>query len=183
MLSTWISTIRLCQSVVAVALVAGIAGSAWAEDGGKWRGRAVLVVTSDKMVKVADKTDHEVDLSELDGVIFSEGDKPFLDKARYQVVNLFDSGGMVSGGYKTFTAGDGSQAIAQYQVTGGSWPAFMGKWSFISGTKKYQGISGSGTFTSPGYQTPQRGMSWKATIRFRSAAPANLRVQGESTGL
>jgi hypothetical protein len=145
--STLIAARRLCGFLVAITLIAGLVGeSAWAGEGGKWRGRAVLVVTTNKAVKVADKADHEVSLTELDGLIFSEGDKPFLDKARYQVVDLEDGSGLVSGGYKTFTAGDGSQVIAQYQVTGGTWPNFNGKWSFVAGTNKYRGISGSGIF-------------------------------------
>jgi hypothetical protein len=145
--ATWMATARLYRFVIAIALIGGLVSvSARAEEGGKWRGRAVLVVTSNKTVNVADKANHEVDLNELDGIIFGEGDKPFLDKARYQVVSLFDSSGLVNGGYKTFTASDGSQVIAQFQVTGGAWPRFMGKWSFVAGTNKYRGISGNGTF-------------------------------------
>jgi hypothetical protein len=54
---------------------------------------------------------------------------------------------MVSGGYKTFTADDGSQVFAKYKVIGGSRPTFNGEWTFVGGTKKYKGISGNGKFT------------------------------------
>jgi hypothetical protein len=135
--------------IAAATLLAALSLSTpgFAADGGKWRGRAVLVVTSDKTVKVADASDHEVQMQEFDGVVFSEGEKPFLDKARYQVVSLFDSGGMVAGGYKTFTAEDGSKVIARFKGTGGSWPTFKGEWSFVGGTSKFNGISGHGAYT------------------------------------
>ena len=133
--------------VVAFVLAAGFAStSASAEEVGKWRGRAVLVITAYKEVKVADKADHAVSMSEFDGLVFSEGEKPFLDKARYQVVDLTDTSGLVSGGYKTFTAEDGSQVFAEYKVTGGASPSYTGTWSFVTGTGKYKGITGSGTF-------------------------------------
>ena len=135
-------------------LIAAIALAAWslitpasAEDGGKWLGRAVLVITNEKIVKVADAADHEVSMTEFDGVVFSEGEKPFLDKARYQVVSLFDTGGLVGGGYKTFTAEDGSKVIAEFKGTGGTWPTFKGEWSFVGGTDKFKGISGHGIYT------------------------------------
>ncbi len=54
---------------------------------------------------------------------------------------------MVSGGYKTFTADDGSRVFAKYMTLGGSPPRFNGEWTFIGGTKQYKGISGKGTFT------------------------------------
>ena len=133
---------------VAAMLTAGFAGaSALAEESGKWRGQAALVITAVKEVKVADQNNHQVSMTEFDGIVFSAGEKPFLDKARYQVVDLYDSGGMISGGYKTFTAEDGSQVFAKYEVLGGASPTYNGKWSFVGGTQKFKGISGNGTFT------------------------------------
>ena len=120
--------------------------SASAEESGHWKAKGVLVVTSQPTVKVADQSDHQLMLREFDGIVFNEGDKPFLENARYQVVDLNDSGGMVSGGYKTFTADDGSQVFAQYKVTGGAPPTFNGEWTFVGGTQKYKGITGNGTF-------------------------------------
>jgi hypothetical protein len=129
----------LCTSFTNAASLAG--------DSGKWRGRAVLVITASKDVKVADVADHSVSITEFDGVVFSEGEKAFLDKARYQVVDMYDAGGLVGGGYKTFTADDGSQVFLQYKHAGGSNPTYNGTWSMVSGTGKYKGISGSGTYT------------------------------------
>jgi hypothetical protein len=130
------------------ALIAGLAVStlANAEESGQWKGRAVLVVTNAPTVKVADTSDHQVGLTQFDGVVFNESNQPFLANARYQVVDLNDSGGMVSGGYKTFTGNDGSQVFAKYNVLGGSWPTFNGEWTFIGGTQKYKGVSGKGKF-------------------------------------
>jgi hypothetical protein len=133
----------------AFALIVALALSSSADAGQSvhWKGRGVLVVTNTSMVKIADSTDHQVSLTETDGVIFSDEAQSFLSNARYQVVGLNDSSGMVSGGYKTFTADDGSQVFAKYKNLGGSPPRFNGEWTFIGGTKKYKGISGNGTFT------------------------------------
>jgi hypothetical protein len=143
-----------CSSIwkwqpTALALVAvlGISSSTNAAETGHWKGRGVLVVTNAPMVKVGDSSDHQVSLIESDGIIFDEGGQSFLPNARYQVVGLNDSGGMVSGGYKTFTTDDGSQVFAKYKVIGGSRPTFNGEWTFVGGTKKYKGISGNGKFT------------------------------------
>jgi hypothetical protein len=124
-----------------------VCSSADAEESGHWKGRGVLVVTNTSMAKIADSSDHQVSLTKTDGVIFSEGPQSFLPNARYQVVGLNDSSGMVSGGYKTFTADDGSQVFAKYKNLGGSPPTFNGEWMFTGGTQKFKGITGKGTFT------------------------------------
>jgi hypothetical protein len=72
-----------------------------ADDIGHWRGLAALVVTDQKTVKV-DGADHVASLSEQDGAIHNADGKSFLDKARYQVVSVVDTG-VIRGGYKTFT--------------------------------------------------------------------------------
>ena len=105
--------------------------TASAEESGHWKGKAVLIVTNQPTVKVADQSDHQLMLTEFDGIVFSEGEKPFLENARYQVVDLNEPGGLVSGGYKTFTAGDGSKVFAEYKVTGGAPPTFNGAWKFV----------------------------------------------------
>lgn len=143
---------RLCIGVIgasmALTIVLGSLGApAWAGEKGQWRGLAVLVDTSVKAVKVADQKDHSVSVTESDGLIFNNAGGSFLDKARYQVVHLSDSGGMIRGGYKTFTMADGSQVFARYETTEAAPPVFKGKWVFIGGTGKYQGITGQGTFT------------------------------------
>jgi hypothetical protein len=130
-----------------ISLVALAATPVEAEQGGKWRGRAVLVVTSEKGVEVADKPDHKVWVTEYDGVVFTEVGGDFLNNARYQVVDLTDAGGdMVNGGYKTFTMPDDSKITASYTLREGNPPVFKGEWKFLSGTGRYQGISGSGTY-------------------------------------
>jgi hypothetical protein len=131
----------------ALMAVLGVSSSANAEESGHWKGRAALVVTNAPTVKVGDSSSHQVSLSEMDGVIFNEGGQSFLANARYQVVDLQDSGGMVSGGYKTFTAEGGSKVFAKYNVLGGSSPTFNGEWTFVGGTDKYKGVTGKGTFT------------------------------------
>jgi hypothetical protein len=142
------SSIWTCQPTAFALVVAlSVSPSANAEESGHWKGRGALVVTNTLVVKVADSSDHQVSFTETDGVMFDEEGQSFLPNARYQVVGLNDSGGMVSGGYKTFTANDGSQVFAKYKALGGSWPTFNGEWTFVGGTKKYKGISGNGKYT------------------------------------
>ena len=97
---------------VVLALAAPAASvPAVAEESGQWFGRAVLVTLSSKSVKLEHRADHTVSVTEYDGAVFNADGKPFLDKARYQVVDLTDAG-TSSGGYKTFTETDG-QGLCQ----------------------------------------------------------------------
>ena len=112
-----------------------------------WKAHAALVVTKIETPKIDDAEDHHIFFSEWDGVAFSDKDKGlFLDKARYQVVHLGDTAGMVNGGYKTFTTTDGSKVFARYQVTEAAPPDYKGEWEFIGGTGQYKGISGKGIY-------------------------------------
>ena len=127
--------------------VGGVSITAWGAESGKWRGRAVLVTISEKGSEVGDKKDHKVWLTEYDGLVFTEVGGDFLANARYQVTDLTDSGGdMASGGYKTFTMSDDSKVFAQYKLKERNPPVFKGEWKFISGTGRYQGITGNGTY-------------------------------------
>src|SRR5215207_9400596 len=86
-----------------------------AEESGQWFGRAVLVTVSSKTAKVEDRSDHALSVTECDGIVFNADGKPFLDKARYQIVDFTDAG-VSSIGYKTFTEGDGSKVFAKYTL-------------------------------------------------------------------
>jgi hypothetical protein len=137
--------------LTSVALVAGLLNTAaWAGEKGKWRAHAAVAAVSSKMVTIADQKDHYVYLGEWDGVVFTEGEGTFLQNARYQFVDIIDSAAAVvtggDGGYKTFTAADGSQVFARYQGTEAAPPVYKGKWEFIGGTGKYSGIKGQGTY-------------------------------------
>lgn len=133
-------------AAAALMLAAGGAASpAAADEVSQWFGRAVLVVTSSKAARMEDRPNHAVSLSEMDGVVFNGDGRPFLDKARYQVVNLADAGVSV-GGYKTFTDADGSKVFARYTVTELGRPEARGTFEFTGGTGRYQGIAGRGDF-------------------------------------
>ena len=96
----------LSFAIVTLMLAANLPAAA--DDSGHWRGLAALVVTDQKTVKVDDGTDHVVIVSEQDGAIQNADGNSFLDKARYQVVSVVDTG-VIRGGYKTFTEADGSK--------------------------------------------------------------------------
>ena len=136
-LSSWAASI----------LMAATANSlpASAEESGHWHGLSVLVVTDQKMAKVEDRANHMVYVTEFDGAVYNADGKPFLDKARYQVVSVVDTG-VIRGGYKTFTEADGSKVFAKYTVTEFKLPEVNGTFEFTGGTGKYQGITGNGTF-------------------------------------
>src|SRR6516162_7994937 len=84
-----------------------------AEDSGHWHGLSVLVATDKKVAKMEDRADHTLYLAEYDGAVYNGDGKPFLDKARYQVVALVDTA-VSRGGYKFFTDADGSKVFAKY---------------------------------------------------------------------
>jgi hypothetical protein len=116
-----------------------------AEENGKWYGKGVIVATLNKSVSAQDLSDHSLMLFECDGAVVNAEGKPFLDKARYQLVGLVDS--TVGGhGYKTFTEADGSKVFAKYTVIEAKLPNILGKFEFTGGTGKYAGITGGGDF-------------------------------------
>lgn len=115
------------------------------EETGQWHALGVFVMVDKKAVTLEDRANHIVGVYELDGAVFNSGGKPFLDKARYQVVAINDIG-VTRGGYKTFTDADGSKVFARYTITEGKPSESRGTFEFTGGTGKYKGIIGKGTF-------------------------------------
>lgn len=116
-----------------------------AQETGQWHARGVLVVVNKISMKVEDRTDHTVAATEFDGAVFNEEGKPFLDKARYQVVAVNDAG-VLRVGYNTFTDAEGAKVFAKYSVTESKPPEHHGTFEFTGGTGKYEGLTGTGTF-------------------------------------
>ena len=116
-----------------------------AEDSGHWHGLSVLVATDKKVVKLEDQPNHMVYVTEYDGAVYNGDGKPFLDRARYQVVS-YDDTAVTRAGYKNFTDADGSKVFAKYTVTEAKMPDVRGTFEFTGGTGKYEGITGNGTF-------------------------------------
>jgi hypothetical protein len=139
---------RSCQmlggAVFALMLVVGSGLPVAAEESGQWFGKAVLVEVSSKTAKVQHLADHSVSVMEYDGVVFNGDNKPFLEKARYQVVHLFDVG--AAHGYKTFTDPDGSKVFAKYILKEMKLPDLRGVFEFTGGTGRYAGITGGGEY-------------------------------------
>jgi hypothetical protein len=145
--------------LIVFALCSGLSPGmpAWAGEKGKIKTRAVLVTTKQDAAKVDDKPDHTLLYLEQDGIIFNESGGKFLDKARYQLIYLSDSAGLVAGGYKTFTEADGSKVFAKFTDTEQAPPVYKGSFDFIGGTGKYAGIKGHGTWT---YTTVADTVAW-----------------------
>ena len=134
-----------CWAALTLMLAAANSLPAAAEESGHWHGLGVLVITDQKVAKLEDRANHMISVTEYDGAVHNADGKPFLDKARYQVVGLADVG-VTRGGYKTFTDADGSKAFAKYTVTEGKMPEFRGTFEFTGGTGKYEGLTCNGTF-------------------------------------
>jgi hypothetical protein len=132
-------------AVFVLMLAAGGGLPAVAEEAGQWHGKGVLVVIEKTSMKVEDRANHTVAATEYDGAVFNDEGKPFLDKARYQVVAVNDAG-VLRVGYNTFTDADGAKVFAKYSVTESKPPEHHGTLEFTGGTGKYEGITGSGTF-------------------------------------
>jgi hypothetical protein len=139
------------------AIALGFCGAAAAGEKGRFKGHAALVVTKNETIKVEDQPEHVIYQMQEDGVMFNDAGSGLLDKARYQVIYMSDSGGMVSGGYKTFTMADGSKVYAKFADTEANPPVYKGTWEFTGGSGKYAGIKGKGVWT---YTSVADGVAW-----------------------
>jgi len=106
--------LQVAYGIGAIFLLVSGSITATAEESDQWFGRGVLVAVSSKVAKAGDRPDHSLSVAEYDGAVFNADGKPFLDKARYQIIDFTDAG--VSGiGYKTFTGIGGSKASPSTQ--------------------------------------------------------------------
>jgi hypothetical protein len=138
----------LFGNLIAVGVVAVAASGppALAGETGTLKGRGVLVVTSSQTIAVPGRPDHQVIPSVMDGSMITDERGAAFDGARYQIVDMVDSAGMVNGGYKTFTTADGSMLFARYRTLDGSGAHYTGKWEITGGTGKFEGATGGGTW-------------------------------------
>lgn len=110
--------------------------------------RGVIVATTSHVAAVPGASDgQQAYLNVYDGAVVPDGDASFLANARYQIVELIDTGGLINGGYKTFTTSDGTIS-GRYQVTEENHPNYGGSFTFTGGTGKYAAITGSGRFSA-----------------------------------
>ena len=148
---------------VALALAAGGAPApAAAEEAGQSFGRAVLVVTSRKAARIEDRANHTASLSEMDGVVFNGDGKPFLDKARYQVVDLIRRRG-VDGRLQDLHGRGRLQGLRPVRGDRAGRPEARGTFEFTGGTGRYRASPGAASSASRGSATPRPGTSFAAT--------------------
>lgn len=132
--------------IASVVAVAASGTTALAGETGTIRGRGVLVVTSSQTIAVPGVPEHQVIPSVMDGSMITDERGAAFDGARYQVVDMVDTAGMVNGGYKTFTTGDGSKLFAKYVTLEGSGTHYTGKWEITGGTGQFKDAKGGGTW-------------------------------------
>lgn len=130
---------------IALLVAAGLfSAPTLAAETGTIRGRGVLVTVSTVTMPVPGRDGHKIIPSTMDGsLVAAEPGSPF-DKARYQIVDLVDTGGMVNGGYKTFTLADGAMVFARYVTIGGEGAHYHGTWEITGGTGRFEKASGGG---------------------------------------
>ena len=117
-------------------------------------GELVAILSQTKMYP-GDDPQHEVTLSNLHEI--DRCDDPALDNADVKVVGVSDytAGSGEHWGYRMVTLPDGDQTFASYEGTtvtvageeGNPKTTFSGKWWYTSGTGKFKGIRGSGTYS------------------------------------
>jgi hypothetical protein len=112
-------------------------------------------------------------VAEYDGAVYNGDGKPFLDKARYQLVAFTDTA-ISPGGYKFFTDADGSKVFAKYTVTEGKLPDLRGTFSSQVApvnTKESPATALSMTCSSV---TRQHGTNLSVNTRFQRRQRAQL---------
>ncbi len=143
---------HIAISFLALIVFAGQSAQSLAGGKEKFTGRAVLTDVSSAKIEVPDNPGHGLYQGVMDGVIFNETGGSFLANARYQVFWMGDIGGGAAKveGYKVFTMPDDVKVVAKFEGkpgTGSSDGKGRGTWTLTSGTGKYQGLKGGGTYT------------------------------------
>jgi hypothetical protein len=127
-------------------VVALTSASAQAAEKGRFRGHAVLYDTQFLEIKTPEAHPAKsVMQGELEGAIFNDERKGFLDKALYQVHWVGDGTGY-SYCFKTFTVKDGDKVFARCESKGMVNGAEEGTVTLIGGTGRYNGIKGKGSY-------------------------------------
>jgi len=134
----------ICSSLALGCLCAAAGAPALSGEKGHYTGLAVL--NSTKFTELKSPEGHpgkSVMCGELEGLMFNDDKKPFLDKAHYIVQYVID-GNNWSSCNKTFTMKDGDKVFARCESRNTS--SGDGTLILVGGTGKYAGIRGSGTF-------------------------------------
>jgi hypothetical protein len=116
-----------------------------AAERGKFRGTAVLMNTQFQQIKAPDgNPGGAVMMGEMEGLVFNDAKKSFLDKAHYNVVWKGDGRG-AGDCFKTFSMANGDKLFASCagKATG---TGFEGTVELLGGTGAFSGIRGKGTY-------------------------------------
>ncbi|MCW5622202.1 MAG: hypothetical protein KIS79_13935 [Burkholderiales bacterium] len=116
-----------------------------AAERGKFKGRSVLVSVQFHEINAPEGNPAKaVQIGELDGVLFNDTGKTFLDKAHYQVVWKGDGNG-AGECFKTFTDSAGKVFANCVGRTGDNGEE-QGTITLVGGTGAYAGIKGKGVY-------------------------------------
>jgi hypothetical protein len=119
---------------------------AGAGEKGRFRGLAVLYDAQFAELKLPEGNPAKTMMQgELEGAVFNDERKPFLDKALYQVHWVGDGTGY-GYCYKTFTTKDGDKVFARCESKGTGNGADEGSVTLVGGTGRYTGIRGKGSY-------------------------------------
>lgn len=136
--------LRLFVAAAIASIGLGAAG-AHAGEKGKFRGLAVLTNVQFQQIKASEgHPGGAVMIGEMDGVIFNDAKKPFLDKAYYHVVWKGDGRGDGEC-FKTFTMPGGDRLFARCEGKATD-TGFEGVVEVTGGTGAYAGARGRGSY-------------------------------------
>jgi hypothetical protein len=130
---------------IAGAILGMAAAPSGAAERGKFRGTAVLFNTQFQQIAAPEgNPGGAVMMGEMEGLVFNDARKPFLDKAHYHVVWKADGRGN-GDCFKTFTMAGGDKLFARCdgKATGNG---FDGTIELMGGTGAYAGAKGRGSY-------------------------------------
>jgi hypothetical protein len=158
------------MTLIAFAMGIFLVGDALA--GEKFKGRTVWYCTKWEQIGVPGKEKHLLAVNEAKGISINTEGKAFAEGAVERSVGVFDidikteTGS--SQGYQESTDRDGDKIYYRWEakrVRGKLWAAvWEGKFTILSGTGKYEGIKGEGTFSYYNPAPMQSNAEWEMEV-------------------
>jgi hypothetical protein len=118
------------------------------------KGRDVFVCTDEKYIEVGDVPDHLVGVYKCEGISSTEGGEAGI--IEFQGTGDYIAGKGPEQGYYTITYDDGSAVHGKFEDIlvpdeGGKSSTCKGTYQITSGTDRFAGIKGSGSYTCKSY--------------------------------
>ena len=147
------SRFKLAAFIALVTLAFGVALVGDVLAGEKVKGRNAFHMTNWQSAKVGDREGHLMGLFEAKGINTAISGNRYADGALMNEVGIMDlldanTGQRIAHGYEEIICRDGDKIYCRWEITSVSEGVRYGTWEYISGTGRYEGIKGTGTFAS-----------------------------------